>query len=72
MDLFVVSRADIFGIYPQIFKELIQKAESKRTQDGFFFTDFIYLPSDPDFQENVYYRLLKVQKSINAMIDNGM
>lgn len=73
-DLFLVGRADIFAIYPNIFRDLLQVEENARlnTKDGVLPKDFLYLPSDLEFQERVYYRLLEVQKEINQLIDSGM
>ena len=73
MDFFLVSRADIFAIYPKILKEILQAEDVKRSLEGGALSkDFIYLPSDAEFQERVYYRLLEVQRALNAMIDSGM
>lgn len=71
-DLFVISRADIFAIYPKILSELLQSEEKKRAKDGHLPKDFIPLPTDNDYQERIYYRLLTVQKAINDLIDSGM
>lgn len=72
MDLFLVSRADIFAIYPQILKEILHSEELRRSQTGQLATDHVLLPSDPDFQDRVYYRLLAVQKRINEQVESGM
>lgn len=66
-DLFVISRADIFAIYPQILATIVAAENSKRH----FIKEFINLPTDSDYQERVYYRLLAVQKAINDLIDSG-
>lgn len=66
-DLFVISRADIFAIYPQILTSILAAESAKRN----FIKDFINLPTDSDYQERVYYRLLAVQKAINDLIDSG-
>lgn len=66
-DLFVISRADIFAIYPQILSAILAAENAKRN----FLRDFINLPTDSDYQERVYYRLLAVQKAINDLIDSG-
>lgn len=66
-DLFVISRADIFAIYPQILTTILAAENAKRI----FIKDFINLPTDSDYQERVYYRLLAVQKAINDLIDSG-
>lgn len=72
MDLFLVSRADIFAIYPKILLELLEEDNNKRNRDGHLIKDIIYLPSDAEFQEKVYYRLLDVQKGINELIESGL
>lgn len=66
-DLFVISRADIFAIYPQILATILATENAKRN----FIKDFINLPTDSDYQERVYYRLLAVQKAINDLMDAG-
>lgn len=72
-DLFVISRADIFAIYPKILAELLAAEEQKRANiGGNLPKDFIPLPTDSDYQERVYYRLLAVQKGINDLIDSGV
>lgn len=71
MDLFLVSRADIFAIYPKILKEILHSEEQKRAQDGYLPKDHVQLPSDVDFQDRVYYRLLAVQRTINEQVDSG-
>lgn len=68
-DLFVISRADIFAVYPKILANVLQAEENKR---GTLSRDFIPLPTDGDYQERVYYRLLAVQKDINDLIESGM
>lgn len=73
MDLFIVSRVDIFSIYPKILKELLQAEEIEFTTDSDELSkNFIYLPSDVEVQERIYYRLLKLQKEINRLIESGM
>lgn len=71
-DLFVISRADIFAVYPKILALILQDEENKRAKDGSLSRDFILLPTDASYQERVYYRLLAVQKGINDLIDSGM
>lgn len=71
-DLFVISRADIFAVYPNILSSILRGEEIKRSKDGILLRDFIPLPTDSDYQERVYYRLLAVQKGINDLIDSGM
>ena len=61
--LFFLSLADIFSVYPTIFKEIIATRENQT---------LIYLPSDVDWQERMYYRLLEVQKRVNETVDSGV
>lgn len=61
--LFFLSLADIFSVYPSIFKELVATRENQT---------LIYLPSDADWQERMYYRLLEVQKRVNETINSGV
>lgn len=68
----MISRADIFAIYPKILANILKAEEQKRTRDSSLSRDFIPLPTDGDYQERVYYRLLAVQKGINDLIDSGM
>lgn len=52
-DLFVISRADIFAVYPRILENILQAEEFKRTKDCTLSTDFIALPTDIDYQGKV-------------------
>lgn len=61
-NLFFLSLADIFSVYPQIFKEIISN-EQKLCK--------VYLPSDADWQEKMYYMLLEIQKKVNHALDSG-
>lgn len=70
MDLFLVGHADIFSIYPKLLREILTAEDALRTNASM--RDFIYLPSDAEFQEKVYYQLLAVQKAINDLIDSGV
>lgn len=73
MDLFIVSRADIFAIYPKILKELLQAEETDNaSENGESEKNFSCLPSDIEIQERIYYRLLKLQKEINRLVETGM
>lgn len=71
-DLFVISRADIFAIYPKILAGILSAEDAKRAREGGLAKDFIHLPTDSDYQERVYYRLLAVQKNINDLLDSGV
>lgn len=55
------------SIYSQIFKRI--SIEDKN--DSAFGKSPFILPSDADYQERVYYRLLSAQKEINDLIDSG-
>lgn len=66
-DLFVINRADIFSVYPQIFSEILSAESARRAPSK----EVASLPSDAEYQERVYYRLLAVQKGINDLIDGG-
>ncbi|XP_067645944.1 uncharacterized protein [Eurosta solidaginis] len=61
--LFFLSLADIFSVYPNIFKEIIATREKP---------PLIYLPSDAEWKERMYYRLLEVQKRVNEAIDSDV
>lgn len=61
-NLFFLSLADIFSVYPQIFHELVADQE--------YFSQ-IYLPSDSDWQDKMYYMLLEVQKNVNEALESG-
>uniref|UniRef100_A0A1A9WQ06 SAM-dependent MTase RsmB/NOP-type domain-containing protein n=1 Tax=Glossina brevipalpis TaxID=37001 RepID=A0A1A9WQ06_9MUSC len=61
-NLFFLSLADIFSVYPQIFKEVI--SDKQKLSE-------VYLPSDADWQEKMYYVLLEVQKKVNDALDSG-
>lgn len=67
-DLFVINRADIFSVYPQLFLEILNADKQTKISAK----ECINLPSDGDYQERVYYRLLAIQKEINDMLDSGM
>ncbi|XP_073836278.1 uncharacterized protein isoform X3 [Musca autumnalis] len=61
-NLFFLSLADIFSVYPKIFDELV----TKRVK-----VSKIYLPSDTDWQDKMYYMLLEVQKTVNEALESG-
>lgn len=61
-NLLFLSLADIFSVYPKIFEELVTNQE--------YFSQ-IYLPSDPDWQDKMYYMLLEVQKNVNEALESG-
>lgn len=69
-DLLVISRANIFAIYPEIFKKLLAKEEQTREKQGLTSWDFISLPTDNDYQDRIYFRLLTIQKNINNMMSS--
>ena len=70
--LFFLSLADIFSVYPKIFRELISNEDIKRKTEGKLAKDHIYLPSDEEWLERVYSRLLDVQKKVNEALESGM
>ncbi|KAI9588714.1 hypothetical protein GQX74_004559 [Glossina fuscipes] len=49
-------------LYPQIFKEIISNKQKLCK---------VYLPSDADWQEKMYYMLLEIQKKVNDALDSG-
>lgn len=61
-NLFFLSLADIFSVYPQIFNEIVSNKE---------IVTRIYLPSDAEWQDKMYYMLLEVQKTVNEAIESG-
>ncbi|KAH8366216.1 hypothetical protein KR093_010197 [Drosophila rubida] len=58
--LFFLSLADIFSVYPAIFKE--RSKQLKKTKQ-------IYLPSDEEWQDKMYYMLLEIQRQVNESSD---
>lgn len=62
-NLFYVSRANIFDIYPKILKKMIVLDDMAYSPDK----NFIALPSDFEWQLKCYFRLLEQQKKINSL-----
>jgi hypothetical protein len=62
-NLFYVSRAGIFSIYPNILKRLVAIDDEAYSPDKCF----ILLPSDFEWQLKCYFRLLEQQKKINSL-----
>ncbi|XP_034483308.1 uncharacterized protein LOC117788608 [Drosophila innubila] len=58
--LFFLSLADIFSVYPAIFKE--RSGQLRKTKQ-------IYLPSDEEWQDKMYYMLLEIQRQVNESSD---
>ncbi|XP_034110941.1 uncharacterized protein LOC117572318 [Drosophila albomicans] len=58
--LFFLSLADIFSVYPAIFKDVSKQL--KKTKQ-------IYLPSDEEWQDKMYYMLLEIQRQVNESAD---
>ncbi|KAH8304014.1 hypothetical protein KR018_003319 [Drosophila ironensis] len=58
--LFFLSLADIFSVYPAIFKEQSKKLKKMKQ---------IYLPSDEEWQDKMYYMLLEIQRQVNDSAD---
>lgn len=71
-DLFVLNRADIFAVYPRILKTLLAAEEKTHTRDGSASRDTLLLPTNSDYQDRIYNRLLTIQKAVNDAINNGM
>lgn len=62
-NLFYVSRANIFTIYPEILKKIVVIDDMAYTPEK----NYIALPSDFDWQLKCYFRLLEQQKKLNAL-----
>ncbi|XP_043866225.1 uncharacterized protein LOC6586633 [Drosophila mojavensis] len=58
--LFFLSLADIFSVYPAIFKE--RSKQLRKTKQ-------IYLPSDEEWQDKMYFMLLEIQRQVNESSD---
>lgn len=71
--LFLISRADIFSIYPKIFKELLANDDADRqlAPSGRLPKDFFNLPSDYEWKLKVYFRLLEMQRKLNEAEERG-
>lgn len=71
--LFLISRADIFSIYPKIFSELLATDDADRqvTPGGRLLKDFFNVPSDYDWKLKVYFRLLEMQRKLNEAEERG-
>lgn len=57
-DLFVVSGANIFEEYPKVLDELFNNKNASREKP-------LALPSDVDYLDCVYYKMLSLQRSLN-------
>lgn len=69
----MLNRADIFAVYPRILKTILVAADEKtHTKDGSVTREIILLPTNSDYQDRVYNRLLTIQKAVNDAINNGM
>lgn len=60
---------DVFAIYPKTLKELLDADELKLKECPPI--KLIQLPSDFEWKQKSYFRLLEHQKKINAAIDRG-
>lgn len=70
--LFLISRADIFSIYPKIFKELLVADDVERQKAaGRLPKDVFNVPSDYEWKLKVYFRLLEVQRKLNEKEEQG-
>lgn len=61
-NLFYVSRANIFDIYPKNLKKMVVLDDMAYSPNN-----FIALPSDFEWQLKCYFRLLEQQKKINSL-----
>lgn len=66
-NLFYVSRANIFDVYPTILKKMIILDDMAYNPEK----SSIALPSDFDWQLRCYFRLLEQQKKLNALDDKS-
>lgn len=64
-NLFYVSRANIFDIYPKILKKMIVLDDMAYSSPDKNLV--ISLPSDFEWQLKCYFRLLEQQKKINSL-----
>lgn len=64
-NLFYVSRAGIFSIYPNILRKIVAIDDEAYGPDKPTF-GCILLPSDFEWQLKCYFRLLEQQKKINS------
>lgn len=64
-NLFYVSRANIFSIYPKILRRMIIDDDAAHNPEKVLIT----LPSDFEWQLKCYFRLLEQQKKLNALED---
>lgn len=71
--LFLISRADIFSIYPKIFNELLATDDADRqvAPGGRLPKDFFNVPSDYEWKLKVYFRLLEMQRKLNEAEERG-
>lgn len=71
--LFLISRADIFSIYPKIFQELLATDDADRQEapSGRLPKDYFSLPSDYEWKLKVYFRLLEMQRKLNDAEERG-
>jgi hypothetical protein len=62
-NLFYVSRANIFSIYPNILKKIVAIDDAAYNPEK----NLIVLPSDFEWQLKCYFRLLEQQKKLNSL-----
>ena len=62
-NLFYVSRANIFSIYPNILKKIVGVDDENYSPEKSIAT----LPSDFEWQLKCYFRLLEQQKKLNTL-----
>lgn len=62
-NLFYVSRAGIFSIYPAMLSRMVDVDDEAYSPEK----NFIALPSDFEWQLKCYFRLLEQQKKLNSL-----
>lgn len=66
-NLFYVSRAGIFSVYPKILQKMVVLDDMAYSPEKVS----IALPSDFEWQLRCYFRLLEQQKKINSLEDKS-
>lgn len=68
-DLLCVRSSEVFSVYPKILSDILQEEieKLKKGPTG----RAILLPSDFEFKQKSYFRLLEKQRRINAAIERG-
>lgn len=68
-DLFVISRANIFEEYPRLLRNLMEKSNEQQINDA---VNNLLLPSDSEYKDYIYYKMLDSQKEINSSLFDKM